>query len=205
MRPPPPPPALLELPFAKHILAFELLHPHQCSAAYAGLSPYVEAGSGVYVRWATDSLERLMNQPHDELLDEALMQLAVYAGEPSATLNAWDIRAALRRLCTVLYMPPILGTQAARLFALGVLEDMVNGILPPERDRQVLRCLHWLAWEHTHDTALEKFTDFYWELDELDDLNRLGLARGLPTQAEVLQRFRAYACALYAEMRLEPE
>ncbi len=197
---------LLALPFAKQVLAFEELHIRDFSAEYKGVYPYAATKSGEgYVRWATDSMERLLAMPHEDALDDALMHLAIHVGEAPDTLNALEIRDDLRRLCARLRLMPPTGAEAVKLGILGLLEDMVHGVIPTERTWPLLTKLHHLLWcrDVSCGAAFDRFSAFYWELDEIDDLSRLGLAEGLRSWRDVLQNFRNDAECLLTAIRLE--
>ncbi len=201
---------LLSLPFAKMVLAFEALPLSRackvCRSCYQGVYPYVELGSAGYVRWAVDSLENLLEQPHAEDVDEALMYLAAHAGEAEASLCESEMLEELQRLCRHLRLVPPTGQEAVRLAMLGLLEDVVSGRLPAGRDQAALNCLHeWLA-NDAGAPALEALERCYWQLDEYEDLSKLGLEQGLPDRRELLDDFRELASTLVEGMAvaLEP-
>ncbi len=200
-------PALLELPFAKLVLAFEEVQLSKGSPVYDGLCAYVGAKTDAagYVRWGLDSIERLLTSPHEEVLDEALMRLAVHTGEAEDSLNGPEIRDDLRRLCTHLQLSPPKGEEAVKLYILGVLEDLVYGVIPAARTREVLTNLHGLVSEHHCGKALDHISFFYWQVDEWDNLSRLGLEQGAPSRDDILRNFRQYAEELLTAMKVVSE
>ncbi len=196
---------LLNLPFAKLVLAFEELSLRESSDVYKGTCPYMSLrpdGAG-YVRWALDSIERLLALPHEEELDEALMRLAVHTGDAPENLNMFEIRDDLRWLCAHVQLAPPRGKEAVKLSILGMLEDMAQGLIPAGRTRELLGCLHWLVFNSNVDKALDRISSFYWQLEEWDDLSLLGLEEGLPTPDEILHDFRQYAEGLLKALKLQ--
>ncbi len=194
---------LLSLPFAKHVLAFERVCLMDGDAAYEGIYPYCCFRGEDYVRWGLDSIERLLPLPHDEVLDEALMRLAVHTGEKAEGIATLEIRDELRWMCTRLQLVPPQGLEAVKLYTLGVLEDMASGVIPAERTRVVLSTLHGLLWGEDGGEALERISDFYWQLDEWIDLRRLHLEPKAPGYDDILQHFRHYAGELVKRMKVE--
>ncbi len=197
--------ALLALPFARQVLVF---NEHWLSACdvYKGLSPYAALNGADYVRWALDSIERLLALPHEDVLDDALMPLAVHTGERDEDICMAEIHEELHHLCAALCLAPPTGAEAVKLFVLAVLEDLVGGLIPPQRTREVLSCLHLILWPGNYGAALNAISGFEWRLEEWDDLSRLRLEKNLPlTREEILQEFRQYAARLVASMRVKLE
>ncbi len=196
---------LLSLPFARQVLAFEAVPLGACRAVYGGRLPYADTGSAGYVRWALDSIERLLDIPHERVLDDALMHLALHVGEAPSSLNALETQEDLRRLCAGLGLTPPTGKEAVKIFLLGLLEDMASGTIPAEQQQAALSCMHNLLGYEDYGEAFNRLSLYYWELERHDDLSTIGLTEGLPNRQELVRAFHACAHSLAAGLEVKPE
>ncbi len=199
---------LLALPYARQMLAFEEPWPDEAGELCKRLYPYAAMGSEGPVRWALDSMEQLHDIPHEARLDEALMPLAVHVGEPAASLNAHELRADLRQLCARLGLIPPTGREAVTLRILGVVGDMASGAIPAERHAEALGLIHRLT-DHgvsvaaPDAAAFDTLQQLYYELDEFEELSRIGLTAELRSREEIMQEVAETARWLADSMVVE--